>query len=206
MLSLVENVRRKQIVWVEAILEHKGWRVSRLAKEAGVDHSTIAKFFNDPSNSAQINTTTVEKLALAGGIPPYQTLAPSAPRGLSESEAEPYLSSADPGISRAISALKDGRNGVDAWVLHSRALEEAGYFPGDILLIDLNGEPQDGDAVCAQVYGKNGGAQTVMRIYEKPFLVAATKDRALRKPLLVDGENVIVRGFVMATLRPRQAA
>lgn len=207
MLALVENARRKQLAWVEAILAHRNWKPSRLAREAGVDHSTISKWLNDPLNAAQLNTMTVEKLAIAGGIPPYQTSAPATPRGLAESEAEPYRAlEVEDAASRAVYAAKGGRNGVDPWILRSRALENAGYMPGDVLMVDLNAEPRDGDAVCAQVYDKSGRAETVMRLFEKPFLVSATADAALRRPLLVDGIHVVVRGVVVASIRPRLAA
>lgn len=207
MLALVENARRKQLAWVEAILAHRKWKPSRLAREAGVDHSTISKWMNDPLNVAQLNTMTVEKLARVGGIEPYQTAPPALARGLAESEAEPYRAiAAEDAATRAVAAAKGGRNGIDPWILRSRALENAGYMPGDILMVDLNAEPRDGDAVCAQVYDKSGRAETVMRLYEKPFLVSATSDAGLRRPLLVDGERVAVRGVVVASIRPRLAA
>lgn len=204
MLALVENARRKQIAWIEAVLDHRKWRPSRLAREAGVDHSTISKFLNDPLNIAQLNTYTVEKIAEAGGIPPYLAFAPQAPRGMAEDEAAPYAPGGDP-LAGAVAALRAGRNGVDAWVMKSRALEHAGVLPNDVLIVDLNGAPRDGDVVCAQLYDRNGRAETVFRIFEHPFLVAACGDPALRRPVLVDNDRALVRGVVEATLRPRAA-
>lgn len=207
MLALVENARRKQLAWIEAVLEHRNWRPSRLAKEAGVDHSTITKFLKDPLNVAQLNMLTVEKVARVGGIPPYQTMPVPLTRGLAESEAEPFKEElGDAAIARAIHGAKAGRNGVDPWIMHSRALEHAGYLPGDILMVDQNAEPQDGDAVCAKVYDKTGRAETVMRLYEKPFLTSATTDRALLRPLLIDGDRVQVQGVVICSFRSRRAA
>lgn len=207
MLALVENARRKQLAWVHAILDHRKWRPTRLAREAGIDPSTLSKFLGDPLNIAQLNTLSIEKIAAAGGIPPYQTQPVSMPRGMAEGEAAPYVTEApDAALARAIQAAKAGKNGVDPWIMRSRALELAGYLPGDILMVDLNAEPQDGDAVCAQVYDKIGRAETVMRIYEKPFLAAATTDRSLSRPLLIDDDRVQVRGVVVASFRARRAA
>lgn len=205
-LSLVENIRRKQIAWVNAVLVYRQWNRSRLAREGGFSHSTLSKFFNDKEDIAQLETTIVEKIARVGGIPPYQTEAPERARGLAESEATPYTASPSDPVAAAIAALKAGRNGLDPWVLQSRALETAGYVPGDILMVDLNAEPKDGDAVCAQVYDRQGKAETVMRLYEDPFLVAATNDKHLMRPLLVDRDRVMVRGVVVASMRPRRAA
>lgn len=206
MLSLVENVRRKHLAWVEAVLAHKRWKPSRLAKEGGFDHSTLSKFLNDPTNSAQLGSTTIEKIALVGGIPPFQTKAPGSARGMTEGEATPYAAGGDEVIARAIAAIQGGRNGIDPWLLNSRALENAGLLPGDILLIDQNADAVDGDVVCAQVLDSAGRVETVMRVYEKPFLVTATNDQALRKPLLVDGDRVQLRGVMLTPLRPRRAA
>lgn len=206
MLRVVENVRRKQVAWVNAILDHKKWRPSRLAREAGIDHSTLSKFLNDPLNAAQLNTLSVEKIAAVVPFPPYQTQAASRPSGLAEVEAEPYDASTSDILRAAVDALRGGRNGLDAWILHSRALENAGYLPGDVLIVDLNAEPRSGDAVCAQIYDRNGQAETVMRLYEHPFLTSATNDKALMRPHLVDGDRVLLRGVITSSLRPRRAA
>jgi SOS-response transcriptional repressor LexA len=90
-------------------------------------------------------------------------------------------------------------------VLRSRSLESAGYMPGDILMVDLNGRPEPGDVVCAQIYDRSGKAETIFRIYEHPFLVAATLDGRLMKPHLVDNDRVVIRGVVIASLRERRA-
>lgn len=207
MLALVENVRRKQLAWVEAVLAHKSWRPSRLAKEAGIDHSTLGKFIKDKANIAQLNTATVEKIAAVGGIPPYQTQPISILKGLSEHEAEPFNGADARELWDMVEALKAKRgNGVDAWVLQSRALEAAGYLPGDVLVVDHNATPISGDAVFAEVLDRSGHSETIMRLFEDPFLVGASLDRKLMRPLLVDSERVAVRGVVIAALRPRRAA
>jgi len=206
MLAIVENIRRRQIAWVQAVLDHKKWRPSRLATEAGINHSTLSKFLNDPLNVAQLNTTSIEKIALVGGIPPYETRSVAPAFGFSEAEAEPF---GDFGhellVKSAVDAIKSGKNHIVPWVLRSRALEFGGYIPGDILFVDLNAEPRQGDVVCAQVYDRTGRAETVFRLYEHLFLAALSADLALRRPILLD-DRAYVRGVVTATLRPRAAA
>jgi DNA-binding Xre family transcriptional regulator len=208
MLALVENTRRKQIAWIEAILAHRNWNQFRLAKEAGINHSTLSKFLADPDNIQQLSTRSVEKIAVVSGIPPYQTQPLQTLRGVAEQEAAPfvYTTNFDAMVERAVEAMKADRNGLDPWVLRSRALESAGYMPGDVLMVDLNAEPKNGDVVCAQVYDRQGRAETVMRLYEYPFLVAASLDRELMRPLLIDDERATVRGVVVAALKMRRAA
>ena len=209
MLAIVENTRRKQLAWVQAVLEHRGWNASRLAKEGGFSHATLSKFKNDPNATAQLQTSIVEAIARVGGIPPYQVAAPQLPRGFHEDEAEPYealVANPDLALGRAILAFRGGKNAIDPWVMRSSALELAGYLPGDILLVDMNETPSSGDAVCAQIYDRHGRAETVIRIYEHPYLVAASATPGLRRPVLIDNENVVVRGCVVATIRPRANA
>lgn len=210
MLALVENARRKQMDWITAILDYRGWHQTRLASEAGVDPSTLSRFMKDPLNKAQLQTNSVEKIARVGGIPPYQTQAVARVAGLAETEAEPLDFPTDPTSNLpfdiALSALRKARNGLDPWVMKSRALELEGYLPGDIIFVDLNETASIGDAVCAQVYDRNGKAETVFRIYEHPFLVSASTDKATRRPLLVDNNTVMIRGVIVASLRPRRAA
>ncbi|MET3601021.1 helix-turn-helix domain-containing protein [Martelella mangrovi] len=207
MLCVVENVRQKHLDWVRFILGHKRWSQTRLAKEAGLDPSTLSRFLKDePDNTRMLNSYSIENIERVSGIPAFETSLPVLPRGLGEKESEPFDAEPLSSVSGAVAAIKQGRNGVDPWVLRSRCLETAGYMPGDIVIIDLGATPRPGDVVCAQVYDNSGRAETVMRIFEYPFLVAASMDARLFKPLLVDNERVVVRGVVIASIRERAAA
>ncbi|MBT56205.1 MAG: hypothetical protein CMF72_22740 [Mameliella sp.] len=210
MLALVENARRKQLAWINAILDHRGWNRTRLAREAGLDPSALSRFFNDKLNKAQLQTNSIERIASVGGIPPYQTAPAPRVSGLAESEAEPLIISMDAQawgpFEIAINSINRSKNGLDAWVMKSRALELEGYMPGDIVFVDLNERPRPGDAVCAQVYDRHGKTETVFRIYEHPFLVSASTDQSTRRPLLVDNNSVVVRGVIVSSIRPRRAA
>lgn len=168
--------------------------------------STFSKFENDPENKAQLDPTTIALIEEASGLRAYEQSVHAKPRGLAEVESARYDAEPLKVIDGAVKAMKGERNGIDPWVLKSRCLEGAGYLPGDVVLVDLNARPQPGDVVCAQVYDRNGRAETVFRIFEDPFLVAATLDRTLFKPWLIDNDRVIVRGVVIASLRERRAA
>jgi hypothetical protein len=205
MFCVVENVRRKQLQWISFILEVRGWDLAELARKTERDPSTFSKFFNDPSNVAQLSSKTVERIARASGVQPYESELQPRARGVAEVESAPYEAEPLAVIDGAVSYLRGNTNGVDPWVLRSRSLESAGYMPGDILMVDLNGRPEPGDVVCAQIYDRSGKAETIFRIYEHPFLVAATLDGRLMKPHLVDNDRVVIRGVVIASLRERRA-
>jgi hypothetical protein len=92
---------------------------------------------------------------------------------------------------------------ADLWEIRGRALDLAGLLPGDVVAVDLGrSELKTGDVVCAQIYDwQKGSATTVFRIYEPPYLVALSTDPQHRKPVLVDGDRVLLKGRVVASFR-----
>ncbi|MEO1067146.1 MAG: hypothetical protein AAFW47_07195 [Pseudomonadota bacterium] len=200
----MENMRAKQLAWVQAILEYRGWSQSTLAEKAGFNHTTLSKWKNHQRNDAQLSSDIVHKIWQVGGIPPYNT-APSAPaRGFAEEESQHFdhaKANENSPILAAIDAIKAGRNAVDPWVLKSNALETAGYLRGDILMVDLGAHARPGDVVCAQLYEKTGSTKTIFRIFEPPYLVSSSTDRSLLKPILLDDNSAVVMGVVIASLR-----
>jgi len=197
--------------WLNDVLARTGETPSGLARRAGLATTTLTRFLNDP-DANMLGMRSVAKIAHVSGIQPAglpRLAATNGPtRGMAEDEAVPFVAEAinDP-TARAIEALIAGRNATDPWVLKTRALEAAGYLAGDIVIVDLNRPPQARDIVCAQDYRWNEGkAETVFRIYEPPYLVAACHDlelqEKLRRPLVVDNDRVIIKGVVTDLLRP----
>ncbi|MDE2579986.1 MAG: hypothetical protein KGL46_14375, partial [Hyphomicrobiales bacterium] len=91
------------------------------------------------------------------------------------------------------------------WRIENRALELAGYIPGDIVLIDQAAAARDGDTVIAQIYDFDiGDARTRIRRYDGVYLTTATMDAALaERPLPVDGERVVIVGRIVRMFRNR---
>lgn len=193
--------------WIERVKSSTGMSASQIARAAGKHHTTLTNLMSNPKGAEPVSALTIALIAEATGVP-ASDLAQGTPM-LAESagEAEPFLLG-DDSVSGAIRLLIGGRRGVDAWQLRTRALELAGYLPGDVVILDLNDQPWAGDAVCAQVYdAQRGRAETIWRRFEPPYLVAATTDPTIaRKPLLIDDNAVIVKGMVLPHRfrRPRQ--
>lgn len=209
-VRLVEDIRAKQIAWVDRILQARGWNLTELAGKAGLSASTLTRWRNSESAAREgrtLNSRSVEGIARAANVRAYEDASGDG-RGLAESEGEPYRP--EPGEAHdaaVVDAIRAGRNGIDAWRLSASALDLAGYLPGDIVFVDLNAEPRNSDVVCAQVYDwKRGRAETVFRIFDQPYLLAASTDPALRRPLTVDGQTVVIKGVIINALRPRRAA
>lgn len=206
-LHLVDNARRKQLKWIEEILAATGWNQSRLAKEAGFSHATLSKFRNDPDNLAELDTRTVGKIAAVSPIPHYENVRGAMPAGFDAGEAEPYSSAmeTDPFVARAIEASRESSNAnaIGVWRLNTRALENVGYLPGDVLIVDAAATAKPGDAVIATIEDAlRGGHEFVFRVYHKPYLVAASHQQRHLIPTLID-DRVEIRGVVVASIRPR---
>lgn len=201
------DIARDEIrAWVERALEKTGETPSALARRAGLATTTLTRFLND-QNSPMLGLRSLAKLAHVAGIePPLGVAKPDQSRGMAEAEGTPYDPEAGSPIAAAISALLSRRNAADPWRLSTRAIEQRGYMPGDIVIVDLNAKPESGSIVCAQVYEwAKGSAETVFRVYEPPYLVAACADAelatALRRPLIVDNDRVVIKGVVTEGLR-----
>ena len=125
--------------------------------------------------------------------------------GLSESDLVEYRPRSSNGAippQDLAQRLYPGHNNASVWRITGRALEMAGYLPGDLVVVDLDRKAARGDAVCAQIYDlDNDTAQTVLRLFEPPYLVAASSRAEFRKPDLVDDERVKIMGVVVASVR-----
>lgn len=201
-MSDVENTQRE---WLAQILRETGVSPTNLARRAGLSPSTLTRFMNSDIDGHVLSARTIAKIQHAAEA--GETSAAAPPGGFAESDGD--LLAGDPHPMRtAIDALADRFNARDAWVLRSRSLEAAGYRVGDILIVDLAEMAEAGDLVCAQVYSwRERSARTVFRIYEPPYLLAATTiDLGARRPLVVDDDQVVIKGVVVASVRdPRSA-
>lgn len=202
-----QSLRRRQLEYIQLLVDTTGKNRTEIARGAGVSPSTISKFENDGDNIAQLGLSTIDKLATSTGIP-FGERPVHAPVALSAPEAQALetMPGESAALSNAIEALKKSGNAVVPWVLKSRALEVIGYLPDDVLLVDLNATPRDGDIVCAQHYDRLGRAETMFRLYQKPYLTAPALSPITFRPLVVDDDRVQIQGVVIASLRARPTA
>ncbi|MBI5112897.1 MAG: helix-turn-helix domain-containing protein [Rhodovulum sp.] len=216
-LCIVPNARDQQRAWIGAILSSTGWTLTDLARRAGVHQTTLTRWWNDQVGKATLSARTVSQIEaatavpLSGGLDPARLPGPSA---LGDGEKLPATELLRDDIEAAVRGMIAGRNNIFPWRVKTRALEAVGFLPGDILVIDQSAIPEPGDAVCAQVYDFQGGraeglphrAETVLRLYEPPHLVAATAQPGLRRPYYVDNRTVAIVGVVVGMFRPRLVA
>jgi SOS-response transcriptional repressor LexA len=134
-----------------------------------------------------------------------ETVARQLVPGFAESDAVPFspaLAQVDQ-MKIVATALGATRAGIDVWRVKSSAMALGGLLDGDFILIDTHQSERAraGDVVIAQLYQRNGTALTVLRRLEPPVLVAASINPADTRVYVVDGENVVIRGKVIASWR-----
>jgi transcriptional regulator with XRE-family HTH domain len=201
------NLERERIrLWLRRVLEQTGDSPTALAKKAGLAQSTLTRFLHS-DDAPLLGLRSITKIAQVAKVsaPGFDGGEAKALAGFQEDEAVPFVNDAQSQnvrIKAAVAAIIGTRQAVDPWVMKTDALKFAGYLRGDILIVDLSRVPNAGEIACAQVYNwEKGQAGTVFRIYEPPYLIAASDDAAMRRPLLVDNNQVILKGVVTESLR-----
>lgn len=205
-LRAMDPVKKEQIEWVRAVMGYLGVpSANQLAELAGVNPANIQRPLS-ANFKGKFGAATIARIAAAANLRPMEF--PSRPAGLDEPEAAPYVFAADQdaiesNFDRAIRELTRGRNGREPWTMRSYALEMSGVLPNDVLIVDLNLQPKPKDIVCAHIFGRNGGAETVFRIYEPPYLMTNSMRYGIQKPVPVDGADVVIQGVVDGIFRRR---
>jgi hypothetical protein len=177
--------------------------ISQIARDGGLNHTTLTQFMK-PGSKRVLELLTIRRVEEVTGVkaPPDITGAP-----VFSEETEPFRLAPDADTQTLLDVLIGGRNGVTHMTVASRALELAGYLPGDIAIIDLNNlNPEPGDAVYAQVYDWDKmRARTVFRQFKRAapvnLLVSQTLHPGLQDVFVVDGERVAIKGVVTDVLR-----
>jgi transcriptional regulator with XRE-family HTH domain len=203
----MSNSEDDQKTWLEELLVKHSITATELARRADIHPSTLTRFLSPEGRDGHVlSIRTIRKIEKTlQHSPTEQRLREMA--HFAEPEARPYELDgieASP-VRAALQALKTGRNGVEIWEIGNDTLEGIRLFRGDLLTVDNNAIAMPGDIVCAQKYDRanRGRPETIFRLYEPPFLLTGSMDPELRKPLAVDGQNVIVTGVVVARFSPR---
>jgi hypothetical protein len=206
-----QQLRAAQKRWLDGMIQRhsspdRKVTLTDIARRASMNPSTLTQFYNREERGGTLQTFSIRRIADAMGeaVPP-DVIGETEQRGFRDVEAQPYLPEQGDPIADAVMAFVSGRNHLVPWELRTRALEPAGFAPGDVLIMDLNGEAEPGDVVCAQIYDWQAGkAETVFRVLEPPYLVAAGED-AWRKPLLATDRAVAIKAVMLMSFRRRTA-
>lgn len=197
--------------WFKQRQKLAGVTAEDIARELGRDRSVVSRIYvgRQPMTAEQarvfarvLNVPLADVMQRAGILDQGEARA-IAP-GFSEGDASPFTGKPNDVETLRAKAFGGGRPGVDVWVVKTPAMMLAGYMPGDCLLVDTHQSERrkPGDVVMAQVYDwSTGSATTLLRRFEPPVLVASSPEPDDRRVHVVDGNNVAIRGLVIASWR-----
>ncbi len=126
--------------------------------------------------------------------------------GFSEGDVLPVAfkpGSADDREVKAAAEALGGRDGIDVWRVKGDAMAGAGLLDGDFILVDTHAaeKVRSGDTVVAQVYARSGAVKTVLRRWMPPVLLSVGGAGEATEVHVVDNDNVVIKGKVIACWR-----
>lgn len=198
------NSQRATKQWIASVAAYLNLSPSALAKNSGNAASTVTRYLNDTTGTVGISQRTLDRIAEYSGVPVLRM--PDERGGLQEPDAIPFDQSekASGWLKNAVDAIKAGRNHVFPYEMRGWSLDMSGILPGDVLVFDMQQRPKPGDVVCVQCIDfTSGEAETLVRIYQPPFVLSHSAKLGVQKPLTVDEDRVSVRGVMLASIRPR---
>lgn len=203
--------------WFKQQQKKVGVTAEDIAKAIGRDRSLVSRIyvgrqkmtFEQAKAFAKVLEAPLDEILERAGLAPngdgsYEVRG-SLTGGFSEGDAAPYkASAAETDTTKRIAALMGQGPGVDTWTVTSETMRMSGYLPGDTILVDTHQSERAkaGDVVIAQIYDwQTGSAKTVLRRNEPPVLVADGLSQNDQRVLVVDGNNVVIKGKVIAQWR-----
>lgn len=181
----------------EVRLAH-GLTQQQLAAQLGMSHTYLGKLERD---RRRVSLDWLEQIARALGcrvadliedgveVPPAQQL---------EEDAVRYEAGADIGYEqRVLATLYPGHPNAMLYRVRSRVLDQIGYQPGDLVVIDFGAEAVAQlvarDIVLAQTPpNEYGDTASLLRMYIPPLLITQTTEPTLHEALRAGDDAVIV--------------
>lgn len=203
-----EERARRHTEWLREVMRITNKTPTQIANEAKLTPATLTRRIAKPDFPHPMSEETIGKIVARHHVARPDAGAEIVPLPGMREEASPFEHMPDDGeVDRAVRAFTSSRPAAVPWRLKGRALELEGYRPGDVLIVDMNATPKPGEVVCAQRHpAPDRPPVTIFRIYQPPYLIARTIETTLSKPELVDNEQVVIRGTVIAMVRPPQEA
>lgn len=185
--------------FLQRALDRSGLKASHLADRLGVARTTILRPLKG-EGAANMGWTLLRRISAATGEP-----LPATPPGPGFREDAAPAPAAEAERDRAlVQLLAPAARNASLWTVKTDALRLAGILPGDRVVLDADLlPPRNGDAVIAQLYDWDS-ARAVLRLFQAPYLVAASPDPGQHRPITVDGNHVVIKGTIVARFALRR--
>ncbi|MEN0079745.1 MAG: hypothetical protein AAF753_11605 [Pseudomonadota bacterium] len=205
--------------WFKQKQKQTGVTSYDVGQALGRDRTILARFYSgrqkmtyeQAEKFAELFSEPLDEVLLKSGITKSRNPTEIIPL-VADGDAAPWSPEREDEkefLSNVTDVFAEGRQGLQAWRVKTRAMALAGLLANDMLLVDTS-EPhtaKSGDVVVAQVYDWwLGSAVTVLRRYDHPTLVSASADPQDWKSHIVDENNVIIKGIVVASWRQKYAS
>lgn len=185
--------------WIETICRNFAVTPTDIARRIGASPSTITRQIK-PGWTRRPQLDILRRIAQSYGqaIPASLIGTSIVTHGFAEPDVQPLIREHD-----------DARDlNLSDWIVRTAVLAAIGCNVGDVLTFDARIKPVAEDVVIAQVY-KFGqpGAETVMRYYLPPFLIAAQIGRPTIAPIVEDPQNerVVIMGTMVRRAYERKS-
>lgn len=199
--------------WFKQKQKQAGVTAEEIGAALGRDRSVVSRIYvgrqkmtlDQAHVFARILKVPLQDVLDRAGLLASEADAIASP-GFSDSEVVPFKGqgAGKDQVDTIARHLGGGKPGIDIWRTVSTSLSFNGFLKGDYLLIDANQSElcKKGDIVVAQVYDwQTGTAETVLRRFEPPILLAIGGAPEDVKINVVDNQNVVIKGKVIASWR-----
>lgn len=198
--------------WFKQRQKIAGVTADDIARELGRDRSLVSRIYvgrqkmrpDEAKIFARVLDVPLAEVMERAGILEKEEAAAIAP-GFRESDATPFdLSGSEQRPAARMAVALGQRPGVDVWRVQNNNLLNMGYRQGDYLLVDTHQAERAsaGDAVICQVYNlEKSTAETMLCEYRPPVIMRAGGAPDSHRAYVVDGNNVAIRGKVVASWR-----
>jgi len=185
--------------WLLRLPGLTGKTLTQLAKEIELSPSTLLRP-SKAGTTVRLRPGTILKLAEHTGVPApglhygENNLGKSAVVAL-----RPELVITTNFDQELLERLAAGRPNVTAWTVHSRALDQLGILPNDIVLVDPDATASAGDSVLVHVHG--GLDRPILRQFLRAggadIVTTRSSDPSLHQVMPADGDRVAIRGVLL---------
>ena len=192
---------------LKELLKSHGVTQTQLAQVLGRDKSAVTNMLR---GKRQLKAQEVVKIAEYLNISEAEVLGVQPESGIAESTRIPFQGTPSAMVQKSQRIKKDGEeyffeddlpegDKLFALEVKDESLNLSGFVSGDIVISAINQKVENGDFVVIQQYD-GGGAKTMLRKYQQPFLVPHSTISTYEK-LHEDRETVRIVSPIIKVIR-----